>query len=136
MQFDIGELARRVVCRVAISRGLAVAPGQLPIWEPLAAFTTVAAIVLLGSARGVYARSHWPTSLSSDDADMESLRPRRLLASSATNAFAGGYYGVSGAPRTHHLTSRPQLGDKTFREGASTVLQEIENSRVHDSILV
>jgi hypothetical protein len=35
---------------IAISRGLAVAPGELPMWGPLAAFTAVAAIVLLKSA--------------------------------------------------------------------------------------
>jgi hypothetical protein len=45
---------------IAITRGLAAAPGELPIWGPLALFTTVAAIILLRSASGrlpVFARS-------------------------------------------------------------------------------
>jgi hypothetical protein len=37
---------------IAIRRGLAVAPGELPIWGPLTFLTTVAAIVLLKSASG------------------------------------------------------------------------------------
>jgi hypothetical protein len=35
---------------VLINRGLAAAPGELPLWGPLAASTTIAAIVLLRSA--------------------------------------------------------------------------------------
>lgn len=35
---------------VAIVRGLAVAPGELPLWGPLAALTTLAAVVLLSRA--------------------------------------------------------------------------------------
>jgi hypothetical protein len=46
---------------IAISRGLAVAPGELPIWVPLALLTTFAAAVLLASASGRSARgSHLP----------------------------------------------------------------------------
>jgi hypothetical protein len=37
---------------IAISRGLAAAPGELPFWGPLASFTTLAALVLLRSASG------------------------------------------------------------------------------------
>jgi len=37
---------------IAISRGLAAAPGELPIWGPLAVFTTLAAVVLVRSASG------------------------------------------------------------------------------------
>ena len=37
---------------VAIGRGLAAPPGELPVWAPLAAFTSVAAMVLLGNASG------------------------------------------------------------------------------------
>jgi len=35
---------------IAISRGLVAAPGELPIWAPLAIFTTVAAFALLRNA--------------------------------------------------------------------------------------
>jgi hypothetical protein len=45
---------------IAIRRGLAAAPGELPIWGPLALFTTIAAIILLRSASGrlpAFARS-------------------------------------------------------------------------------
>jgi hypothetical protein len=41
---------------VAIRRSLSVPPGELPIWAPLAITTTLAALVLIGSARG-----HLPT---------------------------------------------------------------------------
>jgi hypothetical protein len=37
---------------IAIRRGLAVSPGELPIWGPLTVFMTIAAIVLLKSASG------------------------------------------------------------------------------------
>jgi hypothetical protein len=37
---------------IAIHRGLAAAPGELPIWGPLAAFTTFAAVALVRGASG------------------------------------------------------------------------------------
>jgi hypothetical protein len=37
---------------IAVSRGLAAAPGELPIWGPLAVFTTLSAVVLVRSAPG------------------------------------------------------------------------------------
>jgi hypothetical protein len=37
---------------IAISRGLAAAPGELPVWGPLAFLTTLAALALLRSASG------------------------------------------------------------------------------------
>jgi hypothetical protein len=43
---------------IAISRGLVAAPGELPIWAPLALFTTVAAVVLVCSASGTGADDH------------------------------------------------------------------------------
>lgn len=42
---------------IAISRGLATAPGELPFLGPLASFTTLAALVLLRSASGRRATS-------------------------------------------------------------------------------
>jgi hypothetical protein len=38
---------------IAISRSLATAPGELPIWGPLAAFTALAAMLLLRSGSGI-----------------------------------------------------------------------------------
>ena len=37
---------------IAIRRGLVAAPGELPMWAPLALFTTIAAVVLVCSASG------------------------------------------------------------------------------------
>jgi hypothetical protein len=45
-------LVLSVSSAIAIRRGLAIAAGELPIWAPLAAFTAVAAIILLRSAPG------------------------------------------------------------------------------------
>jgi hypothetical protein len=50
IQGSLYLLVLSVGSTVAISRGLAVAPGELPIWGPLAAFTSVAAVVLVRSA--------------------------------------------------------------------------------------
>jgi hypothetical protein len=36
---------------VAIRRGLASAPGELPIWAPLTIFTTIVALVLIANVR-------------------------------------------------------------------------------------
>jgi preprotein translocase subunit SecG len=50
-----GALYLIVLCvnsAIAINRGLAAAPGELPFWGPLAFFTTIAAIVLLRSVSG------------------------------------------------------------------------------------
>ena len=45
-------LVLSVNAAIAISRGLAAAPGELPMWAPLALFTTIAAVVLVCSASG------------------------------------------------------------------------------------
>jgi hypothetical protein len=36
---------------VASGRGLPAAPGELPIWGPLALFTTILAVVLVANVR-------------------------------------------------------------------------------------
>jgi hypothetical protein len=37
---------------IAINRGLTAAPGELPVWGPLALFTTIAAVILVRNASG------------------------------------------------------------------------------------
>jgi hypothetical protein len=61
-----GALYLIVLCvnsAIAINRGLAVAPGELPVWGPLAFFTTAAAMVLLRSASG-HLRAPAPVNIS------------------------------------------------------------------------
>lgn len=58
IQASLYLLVLSVNSAIAISRGLAVAPGELPIWGPLAVFTTLAVVTLLRNAHGRIPRPH------------------------------------------------------------------------------
>ncbi|HWI18414.1 MAG TPA: hypothetical protein VNT81_11750 [Vicinamibacterales bacterium] len=54
IQATLYLLVLSVNSAIAISRGLAAAPGELPVWGPLAVFTALAAMLLLRSGSGVF----------------------------------------------------------------------------------
>jgi hypothetical protein len=55
-------LVLSVNAAIAIRRGVAAAPGELPIWAPLTLFTTFAAVVLVCSAACTVAEDYSPAS--------------------------------------------------------------------------
>lgn len=66
IQGSLYLLVLSVNTAIAISRGLAAAPGELPIWTPLTLFTTIAAGVLISSASGKAADSESAAALPSE----------------------------------------------------------------------
>jgi len=52
IQLAIYLLVLSVNSMIAIRRGLAASPGELPVWVPLAVLTSLAAILLLKGADG------------------------------------------------------------------------------------
>ena len=107
IQASLYLLALSVNSIVALHRGLAKAPGDVPMWGTLAALTTAVTLLLLTNIRRERgARNALTGSSSRDDEERHVRDPHRtairyslggLLAFGALNAFGGGYYGLSGA---------------------------------------
>jgi len=107
IQASLYLLALSVNSIVAIHRGLAKAPGEVPIWGTLAALTTAVTLLLLTNIRRERGARNAPTGSSSRAEDERHVCDSHrtairyslggLLAFGALNAFGGGYYGLSGA---------------------------------------
>ena len=70
-------LVLSVNAAIAISRGLAAAPGELPIWGPLTICTAIAAILLLRNGSGAFRHPPQPRDSSSLGAGYR-VHPHRL----------------------------------------------------------
>jgi hypothetical protein len=87
---------------IAIHRDLAVAPGELPFWAPLALFTTIAATVLLKSASG-----HLPSLARVDDSRQRERRSGGVVSSAPLSRVEPSPPAQAGRPVSGPVTNEP-----------------------------